>query len=342
MINNAPEVMDLTVPSSGYRFEAIYISANGTDDDGSEFALTPSFQYKGPQDSNWISYGDSGSYFTGSSQYANGYWRIEFTPAIEADLGLYSFRVQFADDYHSSQWSTKLNSFTLNNNLPTVKIIAPSQGEQSTSSITFRATASDIEEPTLAFQWDFGDGSGLLSTVESPTYNYSANGTYIITVMVTDSDGGTASDTISIIIPEIGAGDGNGDGDGGDGGDGDDNGDGGDGGDGEDGTGEPGEKDEEEDLMQWLSLLIIIILVGVILLLLFMRRKKPGEELPKEAEPEGEPSEDFDLEDTQEPSVEEESLSEVEGKELTEPPETPATAPTTSEEIIEENSSEKI
>jgi PKD repeat protein len=185
------------------------------------------------------------------------------------------------------------------------------------------ATASDIEDPILIYQWDFGDGSGLLSTEESPRYNYTAKGTYTVTVTVTDSDGGSATDTISIIIPEIGAGDG------------------GDGGDGEDGTGEPGEKDEEEDLMQWLSLLIIIILVGVILLLLF-NRKKPGEGLPEEAEPEGEPSEDIDLKDTQELSVEEESLSEVEDKELDELPESPAIPPTTYEETIEENSSEEM
>ncbi|UCG70528.1 MAG: right-handed parallel beta-helix repeat-containing protein [Thermoplasmata archaeon] len=274
LINNAPEVEALTVPPSGYRLEAIYITANGTDPDGSEYALTPSFQYKGPLDSEWISQGDLGSYFTGEPQYVSGNWRIEFIPPVDADLGKYSFTVQFSDGIYPSQWTTQLDSFTLMNNKPSVQITSPSSGEQSSASVTFTALASDIEDSTFTYEWDFGDGSPV-SSEESPTHNYSKEGDYVVSVTVKDKDGGTVEDNLTISIPKETL---------------------------------PKEKEPEFDSMVFVLSLIPLLLAILIILFLLARRKKKEEEEPPLAPgtmpvPEEEPEDEFAL--PEEPSTEE-------------------------------------
>jgi parallel beta-helix repeat protein len=309
VINNAPEVVDLTIPTSGYRLEAIYITANGTDPDGSEHALIPSFRYKGPMDSDWISQEDSAGYFTGSPQYSNGYWVIEFLPPIDAEVGLYSFAVQFSDGMLVSQWTTELDAYTLLNHLPSAQITSPSPGEQSSASISFAALASDNEDTVLTFEWDFGDGSPV-SFEESPVHNYSEEGDYVVKVKVTDQDGGTKEDSITISIPKQ--------------------------------TLPDDEEPEFDPMIFVLSLIPIILAILVILFLLTRRRKREEEEPPltpgtipvSEGEPEDESSEEYIP--PKEPSEEEapsESMDEDQP---------PASENTRSDESIKKPSSEDL
>ncbi|UCE73428.1 MAG: right-handed parallel beta-helix repeat-containing protein [Methanomassiliicoccales archaeon] len=295
--NTAPEVDSFTIPSSSNRLEAFYITAEATDLDDDDLTLVPNFQYKGPDDSDWVSFGDTGSYFTGSWEYNNGLWRIEFNPPADSTPGKYSFRVQFSDGHATSSWETKMNAFTLNNNEPSVEISSPSPGDQTTATFTFSAAASDVEGSTLTYQWDFGDGSPF-SSEKSPSHTYTSPGTYNINLTVTDGEGGKTVDTITIVIPLNAI------------------------------PKEPG-ADEGEPESDWITsilLLAIISLIVLVLLILLYKRKKGGEELPKEEEPlEGVPF-------VEEPETATEEVPEPEspGESSTEPPQT-------SEEVTSES-----
>ncbi|UCF07629.1 MAG: right-handed parallel beta-helix repeat-containing protein [Thermoplasmata archaeon] len=205
VLNSMPAVENFTVPTKGNRTKTVYIYANATDSETSEDALVTLIQYKGPT-GDWIGYGDADSYFDSDAVYTTDRWMISFTPPADAELGKYSFRVQFFDGYNTSGWTTLTKIFTLVNNAPTVEIESPDPGEQSFQNITFTASASDAEDSELDYEWDFGDGSDK-SYEESPTHGFE-EGAFTVSVTVTDMDGSSASDIIEINVSRDTDGDG--------------------------------------------------------------------------------------------------------------------------------------
>ncbi len=188
VLNVVPMVVDLSLPSSGYRGETIYLIANGIDERTNEDALAAKFEYR---------FGSGSWESLDSPIYISGYWRTAFNPPINAELGPYDFRVRFEDeDGDLSEWFIMEDTLILLNNPPTVEIFLPNDAFSGRA--LFFATASDVEDFVLGYEWDFGDGSDP-SNEESPTHYYT-NGIYIVTVTVTDTDGGTASDTITLTI----------------------------------------------------------------------------------------------------------------------------------------------
>ena len=52
---------------------------------------------------------------------------------------------------------------------------------------------------THTIEWDFGDGNTATGTL-IPTHTYSNDGVYIVTLTVTDDDGGVGVDTITVSV----------------------------------------------------------------------------------------------------------------------------------------------
>ncbi|HBE93094.1 MAG TPA: hypothetical protein DDW55_11430 [Gammaproteobacteria bacterium] len=67
--------------------------------------------------------------------------------------------------------------------------------------VTFTDTSSDSDGLIASWSWDFGDASPL-STVEDPTHIYATEGTYNVTLTVTDNDSGSNSITKSVTVTE--------------------------------------------------------------------------------------------------------------------------------------------
>lgn len=64
------------------------------------------------------------------------------------------------------------------------------------STVVFTNTSTGI--PPLSYEWDFGDGVGT-STEANPTYQYTAAGTYNVTLTVTNGEG-TETDTFTSVV----------------------------------------------------------------------------------------------------------------------------------------------
>jgi hypothetical protein len=116
---------------------------------------------------------------------------------MDADIGPYSFRVEFTDQHgNTSEPLDLIDVLTIVNSEPTVNIIRPEPGTQVSPLIEFEATGHDDENSELNWTWDFGDGE--TSDEESPVHTYLRPGDYTVEVTVTDEDGGTDSDTVVI------------------------------------------------------------------------------------------------------------------------------------------------
>ncbi len=67
--------------------------------------------------------------------------------------------------------------------------------------VQFLDTSFDPDGYIVSWQWDFGDGN--TSNLRNPTHQYAANGTYTVTLTVTDNDGHTSSVSANITIRNI-------------------------------------------------------------------------------------------------------------------------------------------
>jgi PKD repeat protein len=70
--------------------------------------------------------------------------------------------------------------------------------------ITFSGSGSyDPDGSVISYVWDFGFGDGNTGTGESPAYTYTQNGTYNVTLVVTDNEGATDTKTTMATIDYI-------------------------------------------------------------------------------------------------------------------------------------------
>lgn len=83
-----------------------------------------------------------------------------------------------------------------NASIPVVAIIANPTTGTAPLDVDFTATASGGNAP-LTFAWDFGDGA--VASVSNPSHVFTAAGTYLARVEVTDADGDVAEASVAII-----------------------------------------------------------------------------------------------------------------------------------------------
>ena len=76
----------------------------------------------------------------------------------------------------------------------------PSGNVDTNTAINFAAAATDADGDTLTYAWDFGDTT--TSAQQNPTKTYATPGTYTAKVTVSDGKGGTATQTIPVVVTQ--------------------------------------------------------------------------------------------------------------------------------------------
>ncbi|MCX6662728.1 MAG: PKD domain-containing protein [Euryarchaeota archaeon] len=180
-VNHAPTAyIDEITPNPAKQREAVLFRGHGTDEDGSIIA------YK------WLSSKD------GVISTASSFSKTNLS------LGTHTIYFQVKDN---TEWSPQAirtlvvekNSSSGNpdNQAPIADVGGPYQGNIN-GAIMFNGSGSHDEEGAIVGCWNFGDNSS--GTGLSPTHLYTAPGTYIVTLTVTDEDGDSTTASTSVAI----------------------------------------------------------------------------------------------------------------------------------------------
>jgi len=117
-----------------------------------------------------------------------------------ADNGTYTVTLTVADDDGATNSSLSIK--TVLNRSPTALFTFSPSTPYTSETVVFDASASyDSDGSIVSYSWDFGDGNITIVTTPTITHRYSDNGTYQITLTVTDDDGAedTASQSITVL-----------------------------------------------------------------------------------------------------------------------------------------------
>ena len=83
---------------------------------------------------------------------------------------------------------------------PSVAVSADQTSVAPGTEVTFTATASDPNGDTLAYHWDFGDGTFGDENAPSASKSWSSPGRYVARCLVSDMKGGIAADSVTVTV----------------------------------------------------------------------------------------------------------------------------------------------
>jgi len=120
------------------------------------------------------------------------------------DDGVFTARLRVTDDDGATAMAT--TSITVANLAPSLTpITGPVTGDEG-SPLSFSATATDPgadDVPTLSYTWSWGDGTADSSGASPAAHVWDDEGTYTVTVLVDDQDGGTDTDSIDVVVSNV-------------------------------------------------------------------------------------------------------------------------------------------
>lgn len=124
-----------------------------------------------------------------------------------ADSGTYTVTLTVTDRDGGTSAPVTIQ-VVVGNRPPSVTLSAPAEGDEG-AELSFTATATDPSaadaEAGLLYEWDFGDGSPKVAgpDLSQTTHTYADQGSYTVTVQVTDQDGGTAQASAVVQVANV-------------------------------------------------------------------------------------------------------------------------------------------
>ena len=117
-----------------------------------------------------------------------------------ATTGTYTVTLTAMDSKGAS--TTVSTTATVSNPSPPAANAGPSETGNEGSAIQFSGSASG-GNGALTYSWNFGDGSSTVGGTLTPTHTYVSDGTYTVTLTVTDSTNNTAASSTSAIVNNV-------------------------------------------------------------------------------------------------------------------------------------------
>jgi len=100
---------------------------------------------------------------------------------------------------HGNKIPYRVSNGTFSVNIPPVADAGPDQTVLVNETVQFNGSGScDPDGEIVSYYWDFGDGTN--ATGVAPTHVYTTNGTYTVTLTVTDNNRATDNDTCNITV----------------------------------------------------------------------------------------------------------------------------------------------
>jgi len=116
-----------------------------------------------------------------------------------ADDGTYTVTVTVDDEDGGS--TVFSDSVVVANLAPTLDFLTAPDGDEG-ELLAFSAGGLDVAADTVSYSWDFGDGSPL-RTNASTTHAFDDDGVYVVTVTLSDEDGGSSAHSASVTIGNV-------------------------------------------------------------------------------------------------------------------------------------------
>ena len=134
---------------------------------------------------------------TGASRWGD-YSMMSVDPSDDS----FWYTAEYYETTSSFNFKTRIANFMLDDATGNMDPMASFTSSVALLTVDFTDTSTDADGTIVSWAWDFGDGN--VSSAQNPSNTYAANGTYTVTLTVTDDMGATDTATADVTVTDGG------------------------------------------------------------------------------------------------------------------------------------------
>jgi PKD repeat protein len=130
------------------------------------------------------------------TDFGDGTTSYKMNPTHTYSAGTYKISVAVTDNEGAKAFQNI--TIVIKNKEPTASSSADITSGIAPLTVSFQGSGTDSDGTINSYHWDFGDGE--TKTMQNPAHTFKKSGTYIITLTVTDNNGGTSTNMNTITV----------------------------------------------------------------------------------------------------------------------------------------------